>query len=88
MFLVEQLFFPGNDQEQSHHFRKKEHLERILKNFGTISKRMEWNGNCLKRTVKIVNMFLLPRTRSNLGMHSKSGMCFPFRFSLYVVNGN
>ena len=44
-------------------FRKKhEHLERVLQNFGTISKRTERNGNCLKRTVKIVNVFLFSRT--------------------------
>ena len=38
--------------------KKHEHLERVLQNFGTISKRTERNGNCLKRTVKIVNVFL------------------------------
>ena len=44
-------------------FRKKnERLERVLKNIGTISKRMERNGNCMKRMVKIVNAFLLSRT--------------------------
>ena len=39
-FLVEQSFFPENeqnDQERSHRFEKTERLERILKNIGTIS---------------------------------------------------
>ena len=76
-FLVERLFFPKNkrnDKERSHCSEKNERLERVLKNIGTIKKRTERNGNCLKRTVKIVNAFLLSRTRSKLGTHFKSGM--------------
>ena len=72
-FLVERSFFPENernDQEQSHCFEKKERLEHVLKNIGTIS-----NGNCLKRMVKIANVFLLSRTCSKLGTHFKSWMC-------------
>ena len=56
-----------NDQERSHCSKKNERLERVLKNFGTISKRTERNGNCLKRTVKIVNEFLFSRTACKLG---------------------
>ena len=64
-------------------FRKKnERLERVLKNIGMISKITERNRternrnrNYLKRTVKIVNAFLLSRTCSKLGTHFKSGMC-------------
>ena len=57
-------------------FRKKnERFERVLKNIGTICKRTERNGNCLKRMVKIINEFLLSRTCSKLGTHFKSGMC-------------
>ena len=45
---VERSFFPENernDQERSHRSEKKnERLERVLKNFGTISKRTERNG--------------------------------------------
>ena len=44
---VERSFFPENernDQERSHRFKKNERLERVLKNIGTISKRMERNG--------------------------------------------
>ena len=36
----------------------------------------EWSRNFLKRTVKIVNVFLFSRMRSKLGMLFKSGM-FP-----------
>ena len=62
-------------------FRKKnERLESVLKNIGTISKRTERNGNCLKRTVKIVNAFLFSRTRSKLRTHFKSVMCFSSDF--------
>ena len=53
--------------------KKNQRLERILKNNGTISKKTERNGNCLKRTVKIFNVFLLSRTCSKLGAHFKSG---------------
>ena len=87
-FLVERSFFPENErnnQERSRRSEKNERSERVLKNFGTISKSTGRNGNCLKRTVKIVNAFLLSRTRSQLGTHLKSGKCFQFRFSLYVV---
>ena len=52
-----------------------EYIERFLKNIGTISKRTKRNGNCLKRTSKIRNEFLLSRTPSTLGTHFKSGMC-------------
>ena len=56
-------------------FRKKnEPIELVLKNIGTISIRTEQNGNCLKRTVKIVSTFLFSSTHSKLGMHFKSGM--------------
>ena len=44
VFLVERSFFPKNqrnDQERSHHSKKNERLERILKNIGTISIRTE-----------------------------------------------
>ena len=60
-FLMERSFFPKNernDQERSHRSEKNERLERVLKYIGTISNRMERNGNFLKRTVKIVNAFL------------------------------
>jgi len=87
-FLVERSFFPENernDQERSHRSGKKRTLiERVLKNFGTVSKRTERNGNCLKRTVKIVYAFLFSRTRSKLGTHFKSGMCFQ---SWELLNG-
>ena len=58
-FLVERSFFPENErnnQERSHRSEKKEHSER---SFLQILERLvkERNGNCLKRTVKIVNMF-------------------------------
>ena len=46
-FLVERSFFPENernDQERSHRTEKNERSERVLKNFGTISKRTERNG--------------------------------------------
>ena len=56
-------------------FRKNKRLEGVLKNIGTVSKRMERNGNCLKKTIKIINTFLLSRTCSKLGTHFKSGMC-------------
>ena len=36
----------------------------------------EWSRNFLKRTVKIVNVFLFSRMHSKLGMLFKSGM-FP-----------
>ena len=76
---VERSFFhenERNDQERSHRSEKKnERLECVLKNIGKVSKRTERNGNCLKRTVKIVNAFLLSRTCSKLGTHFKSGMC-------------
>ena len=55
-----------NDQEQSQFRKQNERVERDLKNIGTISKRTERNGNCLKRTVKIVKTFLLSLTRSKL----------------------
>ena len=45
-FLVERSFFPENkrnDQERSHRSEKNERLERVPKNTGTISKRMERN---------------------------------------------
>ena len=66
---------------------KNEHLENVLKNDGMISKRTERNRNCFKKTVKIVKMrSYFQEHRSKLGSHFKSGMCFQFRFSLYVVN--
>ena len=46
-FLVEWSFIPENEQnnqERSHCSEKNERLERVLKNIGTISKRMERNG--------------------------------------------
>ena len=46
-FLVKRSFFPKNErnnQEQSHHSKKNESLERVLKNIVTISKRTERNG--------------------------------------------
>ena len=70
-------------------FQKKNWTLRTRsKNIGTISIRMEQNRNCLERTVKIVNTFLFSRMLSKLGKHFNSGMCFQFRFSLYVVNRN
>ena len=77
-FLVEWSFFPENERmiKNDPIVKKNECLERVLKNIGMISKRMEQNGNCWKRTVKIVNAFLLSRTCSKLGMHLKSLMCF------------
>ena len=72
---MERSFFPDNernDQERFHRSEKNERLERVLKNFVTISKRTERNGNRLKRTYKIVNAFLFSRTRSKLGTHFKS----------------
>ena len=42
--MVERSFFAENernDQECSHHSKKNERLERVLKNIGTISKRTE-----------------------------------------------
>ena len=47
-FLVERSFFPENernDQERSHRSEKNGRLERVLKNFGTVSKRTEQNGS-------------------------------------------
>ena len=63
-FLVEWSFFPENKRmiKNDPIVKKNECLERVLKNIGMISKRMEQNGNCWKRTVKIVNAFLLSRT--------------------------
>ena len=43
-FLVQRSFFPENernDQERYHRSEKNERSERVLKNFGTISKRTE-----------------------------------------------
>ena len=74
-FLVERSFLPENERNDPIVPKKNERLERVLKNVGMISKRTERNGNFLKRTVKIVNAFLLSRTRSKLGTHFKSGMC-------------
>ena len=66
----EQSFFQENKrnyQERSHLFEKRtERIEHVLSNIGTISKRAEWNGNCLNRKFKIRNVFLLSRTRSRL----------------------
>ena len=90
-FLVERSLFPENeryDQERSHRSKKTNAWNAFLNIDRTISKRTERNGNCLKRTVKIINAFLFSRTRSKLGTHFNSGMCFQFRFSLYVVNRN
>ena len=45
------------------------------KNKRNNQERFHCSENGLKRTVKIVNAFLLSRTCSKLGMHFKSGTC-------------
>ena len=92
-FLVEGSFFPENeqnDQERYHRSEKKTNaqnvflkiLERLVKERkGAERELLEKNGIILKA-------FLFSRTHSQLGTHFKSGMCFQFRFSLYVVNRN
>ena len=59
----ERLFFRENErnyQEESHRFENKnEHIERVLKNIGSIIKRIRtWNERkLLENNVKIMNAF-------------------------------
>ena len=71
-YLVERSFFPEkerNDQERSHCSEKKTALNAFLKILERLVR--EPNGNCVKRTVKILNVFLFSRTHSKLGTQFK-----------------
>ena len=70
-------------------FGKKKCSECVLKILERLVKEQNGTeGELLEKNGIIVNAFLFSRTSSQLGTHFKSGMCFQFRFSLYVVIRN